>query len=266
MILRQVAIDCETTGLSKRKGHRMIEFAAVELDNYARTGQTREWRFRVPPDTPMDAKAFDVHGIAVADLQGERTFAECLPEVLDFLKDCYLIGFNIGFDTGWFDEECKRVDTSKYMTGDFSIEKWARTDPSRRSDIDTRAMMKERWKDKKWSLDTLCRILAVNTEERIEHGALLDAQLTAECYIRMMKGGTGELFKKEEWRPPEIRRLNRTDPTRDDYIGPLLVIKATPEEVAEHDAVLKHQAEHKSNPLRDKLPKEHWDHQGKPPL
>lgn len=233
MQYRQIVIDTETTGIARKK-HRVLELGCVELDRYKRTGKTWEWRFKVPLDTFMEPKALEVHGITIESLQDERTFQECLPEILEVLSKCDLIGFNTNFDINFLDMEFAKLDMSKYTTDRvFSVEKWARIDPRRRSDIDTRAMMKERWKDKSWSLNVLCKLLNVSASSRQEHGALLDAQLTAECYIRMMRGGTEDMFKKEEWKMPEIRRLNRTDPSQDDYIGPLKIVRASEDEVNE---------------------------------
>lgn len=226
---RQVVIDTETTGLSKQKGHRVIELGVVELDAYHRTGERKAWRFDPGPDAIMDPRAQEVHGISLEDLKGEPTFDACKGEILDYLRACDLVGFNVNFDIGFLDWEFAKCDMSGHTTAaKFSIEKYARHDPNKRSAIDVRAMMKQRWKDKKWSLDSLCNLLDVDTSARVEHGALLDAELTAECYIRMMTGQSS-MFKKVKWTPPEIRRVDRS------VVGPLLVVRPTADELAAHE-------------------------------
>jgi DNA polymerase III subunit epsilon len=225
---RQVALDCETTGLDPRKGSRVIEVGCVEVVNRRLTGNT--WVRRVNPGVPIDPGATHVHGITNADLVGQPTFAEIADELLSWIGKTDIIGHNLPFDLDHLDNEFNKLDTSRWTTrAQFSLEHYCRRDGKHRSDIDTIVLMKRHFPGKKKSLDSLCKLCGVDRSERVVHGALLDARLTAECYLKMTAGQESLL---PDWKPPVIQRIDRTK------VGPLVVIDATDEEVNEHVSML----------------------------
>jgi DNA polymerase-3 subunit epsilon len=228
-----VAIDTETTGLGSKD--RIIEFGAIEIIG-RKLG--RRYSQRINPQMEIKEDATKIHGITNADVAGEPMFVDVIDDFLAFVGKADLIGHNLGFDVRMVNREVKRLGlANKYTTSpDFDFEVHVRQDPSKRSDhSDTMKMARTRGigAGKGKSLDALCDILEIDRSQRKEHGALLDAELAALCYLAITRG-TGDIFKVEEWKPPEIRRLNRTDPSKPDYIGPLKVVRATPEEINAH--------------------------------
>lgn len=242
---RAVAIDCETTGLKPKDGHRIIELGAVEIVNRKLTGRTFEQR--INPEREIDDGATHVHGIKSTDLVGMPLFAQVAKPFLDFVGKATIIGHNIAFDLKFLDHEYNKLDFSSLTTAvEFNFEKHVRDDPNRRSDVCTMQMMKQAFPGSKKSLDTLCDKLGIDRSERTEHGALLDAKLTALCWLALTRGNL-DMFKEHKFEAPPIRRLNRTNrycalPWPSNYIGPLKVIRATEEEIDEHIQTLGHLA------------------------
>jgi DNA polymerase-3 subunit epsilon len=229
---RAVALDVETTGIKTSDKHRIIEVGAVEIINRKLTGKT--FNQRINPERDIDESAYDIHGISLEDLKDKPVFAEVAQSFLDFVGKSDIIGHNIGFDLKFLDYEYNMLDISKWTTNvAFDFEKFVRDNPRNRSDIDTMEMMKIAFPGKKKNLNALCDYCGVDRTERTDHGALLDAKLTALCWLFMTRGNL-DMFKDKPFEAPEIRRLNRTDPSKPDYIGPLKVIRATEKEKDEH--------------------------------
>lgn len=228
---RMVAIDTETTGLGVKD--RVIQIGAVEVVG-RKLGKTFE--VTIDPLMPIKADSTKIHGMSDKDVSGKPTFEKVFDSFLEFVGKADLIGHNLGFDIRMINREVERLGlASKYTTDvKFDLEKYVRQDPTKKSDhANTQKMMSRVFPGEKKSLDHLCDRLAIDRKHRTAHGALLDAQLAALCYLGLTRGSR-DIFEKTEWKAPEIRRLNRTDPSRDDYVGPLLVIRATPEEIDAH--------------------------------
>lgn len=228
---RMVAIDTETTGLGPKD--RVIQIGAVEI-----IGRKLGKRFEVTidPHMPIKQDATKVHGLTDKDVRGCPTFVDVIDKFLAFVGKADLVGHNLGFDIRMINREVNRLGlASKYTTDvKFDLEKHVRHDPTKKSDhANTQKMMGRVFPGEKKSLDFLCDKLGVDRSHRDTHGALLDAELTALCYLGLTRGSR-DIFEQSAWKPPEIRRLNRTDPSKPDYIGPLKVIRATEEEINAH--------------------------------
>ncbi len=223
---RAIVLDTETTGFETSEKHRIVEIGAVEIIN-RKLGRTYEQR--VNPGRDIDPDATRVHGMTRADLAHEPTFAQIIDTFLAFVGKADIIGHFVSFDLGFLNYEINKLDTAKWTTDvRFSFEKFVRTDPNHRSDICTRKMCRRAFPDKPAHLDNLCDYLGIDRSHRVEHGALKDAKLTALCWLALTRGNEDLFYKKPE--PQPIIRLNRTDKSRDDYVPPLMVIKATGEE------------------------------------
>jgi DNA polymerase III subunit epsilon len=166
--MRQIFLDTETTGLSPEGGDRVIEIGCVEMVNRRLTDNNLH--FYLNPQRSSHEDALRVHGLADKPL-----FAQVVDDLLAYLKDAEIIIHNASFDVGFLNEELKRVGRPKFPTFVATV-------------TDSLTLAREMFPGKANSLDALCRRLEVDNTNRTLHGALLDAGLLAEVYIRMTRG------------------------------------------------------------------------------
>ncbi|MGH7117927.1 MAG: DNA polymerase III subunit epsilon [Acetobacteraceae bacterium] len=170
-MMRCVLLDTETTGLDPLLGHRVIEIAAIELQNDLPSAAFFH-RF-VNPHRPVPAEATAINGIADADLAEAPDFASIAPELLGFLGNDPIIAHNAPFDFSFLDAEFSRIDIPLL---------------DRARMIDSLALAKQRFPGLPNSLDALCRRFAIDLSERSTHNALLDCRLLAAVYLELTGG------------------------------------------------------------------------------
>jgi DNA polymerase-3 subunit epsilon len=169
--VRKVVLDTETTGISPNVGHRIVELAAIEIDGN-KISHKRYHRY-INPEREIDAAAAAVHGLSVERLQNESKFAEIAPSLIEFISSAELIMDNAPFDVGFLNSEFKRAGLPPVE----SICKKV---------TDTMSMAKKLHPGKRNDLDALCKRYGVDYSEHTSHGALLDAELLAEVYLKML--------------------------------------------------------------------------------
>ena len=171
--MRQIFLDTETTGLSPESGDRIIEIGCVEMVNRRLSG--RDLHFFVNPERPNSEDAFKVHGLSDEFLADKPLFAAIADELLEYLAGAEIIIHNASFDIAFLNQELRRIGRAD-VTGVVS------------KVTDSLLMARDTYPGKSNSLDALCKRLEVNNANRTLHGALLDAGLLAEVYIRMTRG------------------------------------------------------------------------------
>lgn len=177
--MRQIVLDTETTGLSTKDGHRIIEFGGIELINRRYTGN--RCHYYLNPERTIEAEALAVHGITPEFLADKPVFKKIAAELLSFLQGAELIIHNAAFDVEFLDCEFKLIDQS------FNSIK------SHCEITDTLLLARQKHPGQQNSLDALCKRYQVDNSTREFHGALLDAKLLAEVYLAMT-GGQTSLF------------------------------------------------------------------------
>ncbi len=171
--MRQIFLDTETTGLSPESGDRIIEIGCVEMHNRRLTGNNLH--FYLNPQRRSHEDAVKVHGLTDEFLADKALFASIADELLAFVAGAEVIIHNAGFDVGFLNEELRRMGRPPF--------------PGCVSRVtDSLTMAREMFPGKSNSLDALCKRLEVDNSNRALHGALLDAGLLAEVYIRMTRG------------------------------------------------------------------------------
>ncbi|MDE0659527.1 MAG: DNA polymerase III subunit epsilon [Gammaproteobacteria bacterium] len=222
--MRQVVLDTETTGLEPEQGgHRVIELGAVEIVDRKITG--RHLQHYVDPEREIDDAAFDVHGLDGEFLAGKPKFREIADEFLAFVEDAEVIIHNAPFDLAFLDYELSLLE---------------RRGTSKLTDVctvtDSLALARRKHPGQKNGLNALCRRYEVDNSRRDLHGALLDAEILADVYLRMT-GGQMSLFGNDEdaltetLGAREITRLPADRPA-------IAVVMASAEEIAVHEAYL----------------------------
>jgi DNA polymerase-3 subunit epsilon len=171
--MRQVFLDTETTGLSPEDGDRIIEIGCVEMVNRRLSG--RDLHFYLNPERASHGDALKVHGLTEEFLADKPRFADVADRLIEYLEGAELIIHNAGFDVAFLDAELRCA--GRPPVAGFA----ARV-------IDNLALARELYPGKANSLDALCRRLEVDNSARTLHGALLDASLLAEVYLRMTRG------------------------------------------------------------------------------
>jgi DNA polymerase-3 subunit epsilon len=171
--MRQIFLDTETTGLSPETGDRVVEIGCVEMVNRRLTG--RNLHVYLNPERPNSEEAVRVHGLTDEFLADKPVFATVAAEFVAYLQGAEVVIHNAAFDVGFLDAELRRVKQPGVATLAAGI-------------VDTLAMAREAYPGKANSLDALCRRLEVDNSKRTLHGALLDAELLADVYVRLTRG------------------------------------------------------------------------------
>jgi DNA polymerase-3 subunit epsilon len=170
-LVREIVLDTETTGLDPLQGHRIIEIGCLELVNHIPT--SRHFHRYINPECDVSEEAVAVHGLTREKLADKPVFAEIAGEFLDFISDSILVIHNADFDVGFINAELGRLGLPRV--------------PSERATC-TVKLTRRRFPGAPANLDALCRRFGIDNSGRTLHGALLDAQLLAECYVELLGG------------------------------------------------------------------------------
>jgi DNA polymerase III subunit epsilon len=171
--MRQIFFDTETTGLEADKGDRIIEIGCVEMVNRQLTGNNLH--LYINPERASHEDALKVHGLTEAFLSDKPKFHEIVDQLLAFLVGAELVIHNAPFDIGFVNAELRRLKRGVLTDHIGGVR-------------DTLLMARDLFPGKANSLDALCRRLEVDNTKRVLHGALLDAELLADVYIRLTRG------------------------------------------------------------------------------
>ncbi len=225
--MRQIVLDTETTGLATSEGHRIIEIGCVELVNRRITGNN--FHTYLNPDRDIDEGAERVHGISRDDLETAPRFPEIVDRLLDYVRDAELVIHNAEFDVGFIDHELGLMKHEQPKIGHHA------------SVLDTLMLARKLHPGQRNSLDALCKRYEVDASNRELHGALIDADLLARVYLAMTGGQTAMTLEESAAsngrsngasRRAEARASGRSGDLN------LVVIRATDEEIAAHDALM----------------------------
>ena len=176
---RVMVLDTETTGLSPKQGHRIIEIACLELVDRMPTG--RVYHQYIQPERSVDPEAFKIHGIANNFLANKPVFNEIYSEFLAFIEGATLIIHNAPFDCAFIDSEFKRCKKNHP-----SVETLCHI-------VDTLVIAREKHPGQRNNLDALCKRYVVDNSKRNYHSALVDVEILAQVYLRMTGGQTSFL-------------------------------------------------------------------------
>ena len=166
--MKEIILDTETTGISVREGHRIVEIACLELENLIPTGN--KFHYCVNPERKVSDKAFEIHGYTDEFLLKQKKFVEIKEEFLNFIKNKKLIIHNAEFDLAHLNNELS-------LLGDDKISNEV---------IDTLVLARDKFPGSQVSLDALCKRFRIDNSMRTKHSALLDCALLAKVYINLI--------------------------------------------------------------------------------
>ena len=167
--MREVVLDTETTGISVREGHRIVEIGCIELENLIPT--KNRFHCYLNPERKVSEKALDVHGYTDEFLAKQIKFSEIGDKFLEFIKDKRLIIHNAEFDLGHLNNELS-IFGKKKITNEV---------------IDTLILARDKFPGSPVSLDALCKRYRIDNSNRTQHTALIDCDLLAKVYINLIE-------------------------------------------------------------------------------
>ncbi len=167
--MKEIVLDTETTGLSVRDGHRIVEIGCIELDNLVPTKNI--FHFYLNPERKVSEKAFEVHGYSDEFLASKQKFADIADDFIDFIKNKKIIIHNAEFDIGHLNNELTLIGKPKI---------------SNENIIDTLELARNKFPGSGISLDALCKRFRIDNSRREKHTALIDCDLLAKVYINLI--------------------------------------------------------------------------------
>ena len=167
--MNEVFLDTETTGLSFRDGHKIVEIACIETKDLIATGKI--FHKLINPKRSMPEEAFQVHGFSQEFLSDKETFDQVADEFLNFIKDKKIIIHNASFDLGFLDGELEFIQKEKV---------------NKKLVIDSLEVARNKFPGISNSLDALCKRFNIDLSRRTKHNALLDCELLREVYINLL--------------------------------------------------------------------------------
>ena len=167
--MNEVFLDTETTGLSFRENHKLVEIACIETKDLIPTKLV--FHKLLNPERDVPDEAYQIHGFSSEILSKQETFKKVADEFLDFIKEKRLIIHNASFDIGFLNYELRLLKKNEIKNDQV---------------IDTLKLAREKFPGTSNSLDALCRRFNISLLERKKHNALLDCQLLREVYINLL--------------------------------------------------------------------------------
>ena len=167
--MNEVFLDTETTGLSFRDGHKIVEIACIETKDLITTGKV--FHKLINPKRNIPEEAFKIHGFSQEFLSDKETFDQVADDFLNFIKDKKIIIHNASFDLSFLDGELGSVQKEKI---------------NKKLVIDSLEVARNKFPGSSNSLDALCRRFNIDLSRRSKHNALLDCELLREAYIGLL--------------------------------------------------------------------------------
>jgi DNA polymerase III subunit epsilon len=166
--MKEIVLDTETTGISIKEGHRIVEIGCIELDNLIPT--KNKFHCYLNPERKVSEKALEVHGYTDEFLASQKKFSDIGDQFLEFIKDKRLVIHNAEFDLGHLNNELTLLGKNKINN----------------QAIDTLTLARDKFPGSPVSLDALCKRYRVDNSKRTQHTALVDCDLLAKVYINLI--------------------------------------------------------------------------------
>ena len=212
--MKEIILDTETTGISVKDGHRIVEIGCIELDNLLPTNN--RFHCYLNPERKVSEKALEIHGYTDEFLSSKKKFKEVANDFLSFIDGKKLIIHNAEFDLGHLNHELKLVGKDKIKN----------------QVVDTLALARDKFPGSSISLDALCKRYKIDNSKRTQHTALVDCDLLAKVYINLT-----------DQREPTLDFQNLDSVVKDQAKEKILyfkkIVKPSSEEIQNHKKYLK---------------------------
>ena len=214
--MKEVVLDTETTGLSVKDGHRIVEIGCVELDNLIPT--SKKFHCYLNPERKVSEKAFEVHGYTDEFLSTKKKFKDIADDFLNFINNKKLIIHNAEFDLSHLNNEFSLLGKNKI---------------DKKNVVDTLELARDKFPGSSISLDALCKRYRIDNSKRTKHTALVDCELLYKVYINLIDQKEPTLnFQNDENDNLDINLINNN-------LYCKKIVKVTTEELELHKNYLK---------------------------
>ena len=166
--MKEIILDTETTGLSVKDGHRLVEIGCIELENLIPTNN--KFHCYLNPERKVSEKALEVHGYTDEFLSSKKKFKEIVQEFLDFINGKRLIIHNAEFDLSHLNNELKIIGKETLKN----------------EIVDTLQLARDKYPGSSLSLDALCKRYRIDNSKRVQHTALIDCDLLSKVYVNLI--------------------------------------------------------------------------------
>ena len=214
--MKEIVLDTETTGLSVKDGHRIVEIGCIELENFIPTKSI--FHCYLNPERKVSEKAFEVHGYSDEFLSNKKKFSEIASDFLEYIKDKKIIIHNAEFDIAHLNNELSLI-------GEKNINK--------KNIIDTLEIARNKFPGSSINLDALCKRYRIDNSKREKHTALVDCELLAKVYINLL----GQKEPTLDFASDNIIKNNEENIKKVSYSKKIINISA--EEILKHKKFLK---------------------------
>ena len=212
--MKEIVLDTETTGISVKEGHRIVEIGCIELEDLIPT--KNKFHCYLNPERKVSEKAFEIHGYTDQFLSDKKKFREIENEFLNFIDGKRLIIHNAEFDISHLNNELSLLGKKKLSN----------------QIVDTLVLAREKHPGSGVSLDALCKRYNIDNSKRTHHTALIDCELLSKVYINLIDQKEPKLnFRNEGDQLIEKNNFNVS------YFKK--VISPTPDEIVKHQEYLK---------------------------
>tara|TARA_Y100001970_G_C14218665_1_gene851213 strand:+ start:1211 stop:1876 length:666 start_codon:yes stop_codon:yes gene_type:complete len=212
--MKEIILDTETTGISVREGHRIVEIGCIELENLIPT--KKNFHCYLNPERKVSEKAFEVHGYTDEFLSKQKKFREIVTEFMDFIDGKKLIIHNAEFDLSHLNHELEILGMDKIKN----------------QVVDTLSLARDKFPGSSISLDALCKRYRIDNSKREKHTALIDCDLLTKVYINLIDQKEPTLdFQKQDNKSQILENQN--------ILYYKKVIKISQEELNNHKEFLK---------------------------
>ena len=166
--MKEIVLDTETTGISVKEGHRIVEIGCIELDDLIPT--QNKFHCYLNPERKVSEKALEIHGYTDDFLSNKKKFGEISDEFLSFIKDKRLIIHNAEFDLAHINNELSLL----------------RIEEIKNEVIDTLTLARDKFPGSSVNLDALCKRFRIDNSRRVHHTALIDCELLSKVYVNLI--------------------------------------------------------------------------------
>ena len=212
--MKEIVLDTETTGISIKEGHRIVEIGCIELDNLIPT--KNKFHCYLNPERKVSDKAFEIHGYTDEFLSNKKKFHEVVDEFIEFIKNKRIVIHNAEFDLAHLNNELSLVGKKKIQN----------------EIIDTLQIAREKYPGSSVSLDALCKKFRIDNSKRNKHTALIDCELLSKVYINLI-----------DQKEPTLNFINNITDNDVQFLSNVKyynkIVQASDEEIKNHEEYLK---------------------------
>lgn len=212
--MKEIVLDTETTGLSVKDGHRIVEIGCMELDNLIPT--KNKFHCYLNPERKVSEQALEVHGYTDEFLSQKPKFKEIVDDFLDFIEGKRLIIHNSEFDLSHLNNELSLIGKNKIKN----------------EVVDTLVIAREKFPGSPSNLDALCKRFRIDNSKRTQHTALIDCELLSKVYINLID-------QKEPTLDFDISHKEKSEKVSSKVLYYKKIVKPSEEEILKHQQYLK---------------------------